>query len=99
MHIYATYGIKFIFELKKDLTLSTAIKPFLSQEQFFNMRKRNRGVSASHRINALSGTAKDNIDIDFLDYLLNLESMEEMMEFLKKQDMKTYLQIPLDKVR
>lgn len=94
-----TYCIKFIFELKKNLALSTAIKPYLSQEQFFNMRKLDRGVTASRRINALSGTAKDNIDIDFLDYLLNLESMEEMTEFLKKRDIKTYLQIPLDKVR
>ena len=63
------------------------------------MRKSNRGFNASHRINALFGTAKDNIDIDFLDYLLNLESMEEMKEFMEKQDIITYLQIPLDKVR
>ena len=63
------------------------------------MRKSKRGVTASRRINALSGTANDNIDIDFLDYLLNLESMEEMKEFLEEQDIKTYLQIPLDKVR
>ena len=82
----------------QDTAVATVINPYLSLDQFFELK--NFGIDL-RRLNAITSEKPDAFMPGVLDFLLNLESEGEMVQCLSQMPtngLKDRLKLPLNKV-